>query len=242
MAATCSIEDCGKKVTARGWCSAHYTRWKRHGDPLTPLRRQPQSGPCAAEGCDVPARKTGLCARHYTRARMNGGDPNAPHRAATWTEPGAPCVVCGSTDKEKPRSNYCSSACSTTHSRWGGDVPHTATCNLCGCDVRLTRPGQRRKRSDSLLCDRCVRRRSLRHKQSVNVVGDKCNWLCGICGETVDRGLDYPDLMSPSVDHILPRSRGGSDDLENLQISHLTCNHRKSNAVGPAWEGGTPWQ
>lgn len=29
----CSIEGCRKKHYARGWCSAHYTRWRRHGDP-----------------------------------------------------------------------------------------------------------------------------------------------------------------------------------------------------------------
>jgi hypothetical protein len=30
----CSIPDCGKKAIARGWCTAHWTRWSRHGDPL----------------------------------------------------------------------------------------------------------------------------------------------------------------------------------------------------------------
>lgn len=30
----CSIPDCGKPQLARGWCSAHYNRWRHHGDPL----------------------------------------------------------------------------------------------------------------------------------------------------------------------------------------------------------------
>jgi hypothetical protein len=31
----CSIPDCGKPVhNVRGWCLAHYQRWRRHGDPL----------------------------------------------------------------------------------------------------------------------------------------------------------------------------------------------------------------
>lgn len=29
----CSIPDCGKPSRNRGWCVAHYTRWRRHGDP-----------------------------------------------------------------------------------------------------------------------------------------------------------------------------------------------------------------
>lgn len=31
----CSIEDCSNNSVARGWCDKHYTRWKRHKNPLT---------------------------------------------------------------------------------------------------------------------------------------------------------------------------------------------------------------
>jgi hypothetical protein len=30
----CSIDGCGRKIIARGWCNAHWLRWNRHGDPL----------------------------------------------------------------------------------------------------------------------------------------------------------------------------------------------------------------
>lgn len=30
----CSIPDCGKPGYKCGWCGAHYSRWKRYGDPL----------------------------------------------------------------------------------------------------------------------------------------------------------------------------------------------------------------
>lgn len=30
----CKVGGCGKTVRTRGWCSAHYWRWHRHGDPL----------------------------------------------------------------------------------------------------------------------------------------------------------------------------------------------------------------
>lgn len=32
MAATCSVANCNKSVLARGWCTAHYHRWLKHGD------------------------------------------------------------------------------------------------------------------------------------------------------------------------------------------------------------------
>lgn len=30
----CSIDGCDRPVDARGWCKAHWQRWRRHGDPL----------------------------------------------------------------------------------------------------------------------------------------------------------------------------------------------------------------
>jgi hypothetical protein len=30
----CSVDDCGKTArNSRGWCNAHYLRWRRYGDP-----------------------------------------------------------------------------------------------------------------------------------------------------------------------------------------------------------------
>lgn len=38
----CSIEGCGRAVDTKGWCGAHYMRWRRHGDPEIgrPFRHQ----------------------------------------------------------------------------------------------------------------------------------------------------------------------------------------------------------
>jgi hypothetical protein len=32
--ATCSIDECARKATRRGWCNTHYQRWRNHGTPL----------------------------------------------------------------------------------------------------------------------------------------------------------------------------------------------------------------
>lgn len=37
----CSVEGCGSLTFCRGWCSKHYSRWQRHGDPLITSRSGP---------------------------------------------------------------------------------------------------------------------------------------------------------------------------------------------------------
>lgn len=44
MNETCAIKGCGSKTIARGWCSMHYKRWRRCGDPQT-ARHKNKTGP-----------------------------------------------------------------------------------------------------------------------------------------------------------------------------------------------------
>lgn len=56
--------------------------------------------------------------------------------------------------------------------------------------------------------------------------------ICGICGKRVDFSLKFPDPMSPTIDHIIPVSKGGHpSDIDNLQLAHLICNRMKSDKL-----------
>ena len=48
---------------------------------------------------------------------------------------------------------------------------------------------------------------------------------CALCGDQIK------DMKDASVDHKIPRSRGGSDALENLQLAHRKCNEAKGNQL-----------
>jgi 5-methylcytosine-specific restriction endonuclease McrA len=52
---------------------------------------------------------------------------------------------------------------------------------------------------------------------------------CGICREPI-RAKTGP--RRPSVDHIVPLSRGGQHELSNLQAAHYVCNLAKNNGGG----------
>ena len=54
-------------------------------------------------------------------------------------------------------------------------------------------------------------------------------WICGICGKKVNKKLKYPHPMSPSLDHIIPLSKGGTHTRDNVQLSHLRCNLSKGD-------------
>ena len=55
---------------------------------------------------------------------------------------------------------------------------------------------------------------------------------CGICGHPVDFSLKPPHPMAPTLDHIIPVSKGGHpSDIDNLQLSHWTCNRQKSDKI-----------
>jgi 5-methylcytosine-specific restriction endonuclease McrA len=60
--------------------------------------------------------------------------------------------------------------------------------------------------------DRCFCRRKMRFDVSTGVNGED------------DRGA--------TIDHIIPRSKGGSDDLSNLRLACWECNRRRGNRGG----------
>ena len=60
----------------------------------------------------------------------------------------------------------------------------------------------------------------------------KTQTVCGICGKPVDFSYKYPHPLSPTVDHIIPVSKGGHpSDLANLQLAHRCCNRQKSDKL-----------
>ena len=56
------------------------------------------------------------------------------------------------------------------------------------------------------------------------------NGICGICGKRIE------PWKKMHIDHILPRSKGGTDDRKNLQAAHAACNMKKGNRIGPIGE------
>jgi hypothetical protein len=52
----CEIEGCPAPASSRGWCTKHYTRWVRHGDPLKTLKTPPATDTATEKRCPRCAR------------------------------------------------------------------------------------------------------------------------------------------------------------------------------------------
>lgn len=108
----CSVPDCTKPQWARGYCSTHYARWRKHGTPDLPVHqpvvchepncdrlaiarglcpvhydrwRQTMTGVCSVEGCDESVLARGYCSRHYARLKKYGSVRDRP--VGGWERP-----------------------------------------------------------------------------------------------------------------------------------------------------------
>lgn len=141
------------------------------------------------------------------------------------------CLQCGIQTRG---GQICSDECRIA--RW------SRKCN--DCDAEYVQ-----KKNTSGKCGRCrkkdrerassvrlrVRRGKVRvavNKLSVREVFDKDGGRCQVCKKAINWDLSWPHKMSMSVDHIVPLSKGGSDEAENVQAAHLGCNSRKSDKSG----------
>jgi 5-methylcytosine-specific restriction endonuclease McrA len=55
-------------------------------------------------------------------------------------------------------------------------------------------------------------------------VYERDNGTCWLCLSPVEQHHHPNADQAPSLDHVVPRSRGGSHDIDNLRLAHRICN------------------
>lgn len=160
------------------------------------------------------------------------------------------CPECGNPFVGKSAQRYCSKRCGilvNNRKRTKGTdlVPYTGqrrtapptpttivrgkwwcagTCRNCGsgfvsphrevtCSERCRQAFYRSRRAHIPMRDRTRK-----------AVYERDHLICQICLEATDPLADPSSDWFPSLDHIVPRSRGGSDDIGNLRTAHRWCN------------------
>lgn len=244
---TCSIDGCERPHKARTFCTAHYARWRKTGSPVRKcegceavLETSNKGGFCAeeckprcrAQGCtEAKWYSTGYCSNHHQIAGRHG----KPVGVREWS-PAADkytCLVCGSQFSPNGISRqFCHANCQGLYRNYGGNVPDLDfTCAVCKVEIIWEDSEKGWRRRDRKICDRCRNTGRTRHKTQPAYLAERDGLDCGICGDQVDMAARWPAPKSASVDHIVPVSRGGTHDEENLQLSHWACNHAKRDRL-----------
>ena len=61
---------------------------------------------------------------------------------------------------------------------------------------------------------------------------------CVYCNRfTYKRGINADNDLFGTIDHLLPKSRGGKDSLDNLVIACRSCNMKKASATYEEFTG-----
>lgn len=224
--AACAIEGCGRTLYGLFLCNMHYLRLRNTGTTEKRPRRQAD---CRMPGCSTPSRKHRWCSKHWQRICKNGSPLD---KAQRWTlERFESCVVCG--DPIKPDNGfrrYCSRSCAVISSR--GKRPVSTACGHCGANLDLTSRGDtgRLVSSNRAYCEDC--RGGVNLRRYVPLLLERDGAKCSLCGDSIDMALKYPHPKSRSVDHVYPRSLGGTEDMSNLALACLICNVTKRARVG----------
>lgn len=60
----------------------------------------------------------------------------------------------------------------------------------------------------------------------------KSEGICYLCGLWMPPpGTDLGEALRYTIDHVIPKSKGGTNDLENLNGSHQYCNNFKQDTL-----------
>lgn len=214
------------------------------GDVLPPKTYRGNPRKWCSEACRVATyyrNRPGSAKKSYEKKQEKVRAENAAKYR------GAKCEQCG----EDPRwsalgvpRRFCSQKCATKamHERALRENP---PCTVDGCDrpqkakglcnshwakhwyaenpdaYRKSRADYRARKMGAKVGD--VRR---------DAVLERDRWVCGICGEKIQKDAAWPDVRSASIDHVVPLSKGGDHSMANCQASHLGCNVSKKAAGG----------
>ena len=177
---------------------------------------------CRWPECERATHARSLCTKHYQRGK-SVRDFESPWTA--W-EP-RPCGWCGKHFQGvQSTAQHCSPECSVKS--YGSRKPEAA-----------------RERASRWLAANLDKHRMKEHRRRAQKVATQADRFtthdvrmahgdtCYLCGRKINFRLKYPNPKSPSLDHVIALSRGGTHTLGNVAMTHLDCNVQKNASPAP---------
>ncbi len=103
-------------------------------------------------------------------------------------------------------------------------------CEICGNEIMT-------KYSYQILCSKCATKKYAKQHSNkpLKELYKRDKGICYICGSKCDyedytyRGNTFiAGNYYPSIDHVIPLCKGGTDEWSNLRLAHRICNSYKS--------------
>lgn len=246
----CIEVGCDEPLSAKGLCVIHYHR-RLNLETVRPPRQcescgaefpSRRGGPrwcsedckprCIEAGCDLPRRTKGRCSYHYA----SGG----PRRCLTCSSPvQGKLKYCSPDCYPQCTVTWCSERGRIAGLCWRhdsqrrniGELRTEFSCGICGDEIAPVNQNGLAIKANTRLCSPC--RAGYRASSGISITALilRDGLDCSLCFQPIDTSLTWPNPGSISIDHIRPRSLGGSNDPSNLALSHLGCNCSKGNRV-----------
>lgn len=242
----CTLGGCERSIRAKGLCASHYNQ--EHA----PNRHAKKLVACAWCGTEVlkssgGGRKYGAVCSEQCRKALTFPYSKLPAdhwalwvgKSSAWPRYGIPeCTHCGAAFVARSmHAKYCSTDCTW---RWheAKRAVHgeheVRRCQRCDKPYQHHRP-QRIHCSDLCRDLAATERGAHLHYGWIRpamrqAIYERDSHACWLCGEAVDYTA-HPshDDWAPTLDHILPRSKGGGHDASNLRTAHRWCNSVRSD-------------
>lgn len=167
---------------------------------------------CSRETVARAVRRAGIKARGWRRNHKDGGSPRKITDAELIEE-------------------------AKTMTR--GEIAKKHKMCICNVDRKLKRLGIKCKKAEwtrrgNIGTSRHYHERAVAYsvEYDANVTLERVikrdGGICQLCGKPVDTtSAGRARLYYPSIDHIIPLSKGGGHTWNNVQLAHMICNSRK---------------
>ena len=116
-------------------------------------------------------------------------------------------------------------------------------CIVCGSAFETYNPAQKtcckecgRKLANSRKQKRIPKEQMVDKDITLEALYRRDSGVCYLCGglcDWNDKDRNIVGSMYPSIDHIIPVSRGGFHSWDNVRLAHFECNVKKSNDLIP---------
>lgn len=89
---------------------------------------------------------------------------------------------------------------------------------------------ERRHKANGRAILKCKKRGNYYERFDKEIIYKRDGWACVYCGKPLIKDTRHPDTV-PTIDHVVPISRGGAHIIENCVTSCQSCNSKKHNKL-----------